>query len=81
MFLTAYFRPAGVDDSGVWRGVMDSGKTGLFVATDMAPHIELKVDSPLRASRLKISRKGDDASRFISLRFVQLRTRRDQGQN
>ena len=53
-----FYRPPGVEGNGVWRGVMENCKTGLFDAVDMAPHIELKVDSPLRASRLKISRRG-----------------------
>ena len=58
-------RPVGVESNGVWKGVMDSCKTGWVDAVDMAPHTELKVDSPLRASRLKISRRGTVMHLFL----------------
>ena len=43
---------------------MENCKTGWIDAVDMAPHIELRVDSPLRASRLKISRRGNHLKLF-----------------
>ncbi len=46
---------------------MENGKTGLFEAIDMAPHIELRVDSPNRPGRNKISRRGTcyQSSQFV----------------
>ncbi len=61
------FRPEGAPNNGVWAGAMENGKTGLFEAIDMAPHIELRVDSPNRPGRNKISRRGtsDQSSQFV----------------
>ena len=52
-------RPEAAPSANIWKGVLDSGKVGLFDSTDSTPYIEIKSASPLR-SRIKISRRGMD---------------------
>ena len=47
---------------GLWKGVLDSGKTGYFDSSHTAPFIEIKTTSPVHTAhakhKAKISRKG-----------------------
>ena len=55
-----FHRPKNALSSGMWKGVNDAGKIGIFPVAETTPYIEIKMSSPLlRDKSGKLVRRGE----------------------